>query len=78
MDAEGKLMLEGGGTVILQGDNARVRGPGHCAVLPRPEGDVLVYHFVDADDQGTPHLQIRHLDWGSNGFPVAGLTVDGL
>ena len=78
VDAAGKLMLEGGGTVILQGDNARVRAPGHCAVLQRSEGDLLVYHFIDANDRGAPHLQIRRLDWGANGFPVVGSTVNGL
>ena len=72
VDAAGKLMLEGGGTVILQGDGARVRGPGHCAVLQRAEGDVLVYHFVDAEDHGAPHLQIRHLLWQEDGFPKTG------
>lgn len=77
VDASGKLMLEGGGTVILQGDNARVRGPGHCAVLQRPEGDLLVYHFLDADAGGAPYLQIRKLEWGEDGFPKAGATVDG-
>lgn len=79
VDAAGKLMLEGGGNVILQGDGGRVRGPGHCAVLQRPEaqgGDMLVYHFVDAEDRGAPHLQIRRLKWGENGFPSVGETVD--
>ena len=77
VDAGGKLMLEGGGTVILQGDGARVRGPGHCAVLQRPTGDALVYHFVDAEDRGAPHLQIRRLLWPGDGFPTIGETMDG-
>ena len=70
VDAEGKPMLEGGGTQLLAG-NDRWVGPGGQSILLRPEGDIMVFHAYDAET-GRPALQISTLAW-QNGWPHAAL-----
>ncbi|HEY1986035.1 MAG TPA: arabinan endo-1,5-alpha-L-arabinosidase [Terracidiphilus sp.] len=70
LDAQGKAMLQGGGTELLSA-NARWLGPGGASILLRPEGDVLVFHAYDADT-GRPALQISTLTW-EDGWPHAAL-----
>jgi len=74
MDADGKPMLKGGGTQLLN-PNSRWIGPGGQSVLLRPEGDILVFHAYDAIT-GKPALQISTLTW-ENGWPHAALGTDG-
>ena len=74
VDADGKPMLQGGGTQLLAA-NSRWRGPGGESVLQRPEGDILVYHAYDAVT-GKPALQISTLTW-EKGWPRAALGTDG-
>jgi arabinan endo-1,5-alpha-L-arabinosidase len=66
VDEDGKPMLKGGGTQLLW-PNSRWLGPGGESVLPRPEGDILVFHAYDAVS-GKPALQISSLIW-QNGWP---------
>lgn len=75
LDRDGTPMLEGGGTRVLDGDapdQGPVRGPGHNAVLQRPEGDLLVHHYYDGKASGRPTLQIRELRWTDDGWPEPG------
>jgi arabinan endo-1,5-alpha-L-arabinosidase len=74
LDADGRPMLEGGGTQILW-PNSRWLGPGGESVLQRPEGDIIVYHAYDAAT-GKPALQISTLTW-QNGWPHAALGTTG-
>ena len=74
LDADGKPMLEGGGTQLLA-PNSRWIGPGGESVLQRPEGDVLVFHAYDAVT-GKPALQISTLQW-AGGWPHAALGTAG-
>lgn len=67
-DRGGRLMTEGGGTLVLEGAG-RWRGPGHCAVLQDAGGERLVYHAYDADWRGTPTLRIQPLQWDAEGWP---------
>jgi arabinan endo-1,5-alpha-L-arabinosidase len=71
VDRDGKPMLEGGATMVLQSQGT-VRGPGHCAVLHVADKDFLVHHFYDATNNGIKTLQIRPLTWDKEGWPVAG------
>jgi arabinan endo-1,5-alpha-L-arabinosidase len=68
VDAEGKAMLDGGGTQLLWA-NDRWLGPGGESVLQRPEGDIVVFHAYDAFT-GKPALQISTLTW-KDGWPHA-------
>jgi arabinan endo-1,5-alpha-L-arabinosidase len=74
LDADGKPMLQGGGTQLLA-PNSRWIGPGGESVLQRPEGDILVFHAYDAVT-GKPALQISTLTW-ENGWPHAVLGTAG-
>jgi arabinan endo-1,5-alpha-L-arabinosidase len=74
VDADGKPMLQGGGTRLLTA-NSRWIGPGGESVLLRPEGDILVFHAYDAAT-GKPALQISTLGW-ENEWPQAALGTEG-
>jgi arabinan endo-1,5-alpha-L-arabinosidase len=68
-DRSGRLLMEGGGTLLLEGVG-RWAGPGHCAVLQTKGGDKLVYHAYDAEWRGTPTLRISNLFWDAEGWPT--------
>jgi arabinan endo-1,5-alpha-L-arabinosidase len=72
VDRTGKPLSEGGGTLLLMGDE-RWRGPGHNSVLQTSDGDWLVYHVIDAKapERGRV-LQIRPLEWSKDGWPRVG------
>ncbi len=74
VDADGKPMLEGGGTQLLTA-NSRWLGPGGESILQRPEGDLIVFHAYDAVT-GKPALQISTLTW-QNDWPHAALGTTG-
>jgi hypothetical protein len=67
-------MLQGGGTLVLSSyDN--VRGPGSCAIIAFGDREFLIHHEYDAENGGTPTLQIRQLYWAADGWPVAGEPI---
>jgi len=68
MDRSGKLMMEGGGTLVVSG-KGRWAGPGHCAVLQNKQGDMLVYHAYDTESRAIPTLWIARLFWDQEGWP---------
>jgi arabinan endo-1,5-alpha-L-arabinosidase len=74
VDADGRAMLQGGGTQLLSA-NSRWLGPGGESVLQRPEGDIIVFHAYDAVT-GKPALQISTITW-QNGWPHAELGTTG-
>lgn len=69
LDAAGKPLLEGGGTLVRQGD-ANWYGLGHNAVANFDGRDYLVLHAYDAHDQGQPKLLIEPLTWSAAGWPT--------
>jgi arabinan endo-1,5-alpha-L-arabinosidase len=64
---DGTPMMEGGGTLLLEGDEAW-RGPGHPAVLLGSDADLLVYHAYDGTS-GRPTLRISTMSW-EHGWPT--------
>jgi arabinan endo-1,5-alpha-L-arabinosidase len=68
-DREGKAMFEGGGTLVLKG-NDNWPGVGHNSVYTFNEKDYIVYHAYDASENGKPKLHIRELSWDTDGWPV--------
>ncbi|WP_369407573.1 family 43 glycosylhydrolase, partial [Rhodothermus marinus] len=76
VDHRGVSMLEGGGTLVLQG-YGRIRGPGHNGVFRDGSGRwFLVHHFYDGLDGGRIKMQVRSLLW-RDGWPVVGEAYDG-
>lgn len=70
VDRSGKPMMEGGGTILVEGSGGRWRGPGHCAILQERDGDRLVYHAYDAEARGIPTLRISSIVWDAEGWPT--------
>lgn len=70
VDREGKKLITGGGTPVLQGDKDW-HGVGHNSAYTFDGTDYLVYHGYDAADGGKSKLLIRKLSWESEGWPVA-------
>ena len=68
-DKDGKPMMEGGGTLVLEGAETW-RGPGHMAVLFDKDADRLVFHAYHATT-GRPALQISAMVW-DEGWPRVG------
>ncbi len=74
-DAEGRAMLEGGGTVILE-NSQRWRGPGHNSVLTTAQGQWIVHHTYDIQNLRAQRvLQIRPLTWTEDGWPQVGEPI---
>jgi arabinan endo-1,5-alpha-L-arabinosidase len=67
VDEAGIPMLSGGGTTILA-THGYVIGPGGQTVLRDRGHDLLVYHFYDRRDAGTPRLGLNRLAWDA-GWP---------
>jgi arabinan endo-1,5-alpha-L-arabinosidase len=67
VDRNNVAMTSGGGTEILAGHDA-VHGPGHEAVFPDVDGDILVYHYYA--NSGASFLGINRLGWDAAGWPV--------
>ena len=75
LDREGKPMEQGGGTILLQG-NEEWSGVGHCAVLQDGDTDYLVAHAYIRAENGASRLVLRTITW-ENGWPtVADKAVD--
>lgn len=68
LDATGKPLLEGGGTLVLAG-NADWYGVGHSATVSFDGTDYLVFHAYDAHDKGYSKLQLEPLTWSAAGWP---------
>ncbi|AGP52456.1 arabinan endo-1,5-alpha-L-arabinosidase [Streptomyces rapamycinicus] len=68
-DKSGVNMMNNGGTPVLE-SHGRYIGPGGQSVLSDVDGDLLVYHYYDGQDNGTPKLGVNLLSW-SGGWPTA-------
>ena len=68
-DRDDRPMMEGGGTLVLEGTRAW-RGPGHPAVLFDSNADLLVFHAYEGTT-GRATLRISTLAW-EDGWPRAG------
>ncbi len=69
VDQAGIPMANGGGTIVLQGDE-NWHGVGHNAVATFDGTDYLVFHGYDAHDDGKPKLRIEKLEWDKQGWPI--------
>ncbi|GAA3496955.1 arabinan endo-1,5-alpha-L-arabinosidase [Streptomyces prasinosporus] len=68
-DKNGVAMTDNGGTPVLE-SHGSVIGPGGQSIMKDADGDLIVYHYYDGNDNGTPKLGINLLNW-SSGWPVA-------
>lgn len=70
VDASGKDLFQGGGTLVIEG-NKNWAGVGHNSAYTFDGRDYLVFHAYDSADKGKPKLKIKTIKW-QNGWP----TVD--
>lgn len=67
LDADGKPMLEGGGTLVIEATTENWKGPGHCDILQDESRDYLVFHAYHGQT-GRSELKISSIFW-KNGWP---------
>jgi arabinan endo-1,5-alpha-L-arabinosidase len=67
-DRGGVSMLSGGGTIVLSAHD-NIDGPGGQSILADTDGLILVYHYYDGNNNGTPTLGMNLLSWTSDGWP---------
>jgi len=67
-DRSGKRMDQGGGDLLLAGDD-RFRGPGGQSVFLDGNTYRLVHHVYDTFQNGLPQLKIKDLTWTTDGWP---------
>ncbi len=68
LDKDGKAMAEGGGSLVLQGDE-NYHGLGHSATYTFNGKDYIIYHAYDSKDAGKPKLIISELAWSTDDWP---------
>ena len=68
VDRSGRRLLDGGGTEILA-SHGRVIGPGGQSVMHDVDGELLVYHYYDAEAGGRETLGVNLLGWDAAGWP---------
>lgn len=69
VDRGGVPLLEGGGTLLLEGDE-RFKGPGSSEVFVDGSNRYLVYHAYDVERSGQAVLRISELRFDNEGWPV--------
>ena len=70
VDRSGKLMTDGGGTLVIEAAGPNWRGPGHPAVLQESGGDFLLFHAYNGQT-GRSELKISTIVW-EYGWPRVG------
>jgi arabinan endo-1,5-alpha-L-arabinosidase len=69
-DRNGVPMLEGGGTLLLAGDE-RWRGVGANTIMTTEQRSYNIYHAYDANAAGRATLRIAELVWDEQGWPIS-------
>jgi arabinan endo-1,5-alpha-L-arabinosidase len=67
-DRGGLALTSGGGTIVLSA-HGNINGPGGESLFTDADGDILVYHYYDGNNNGYPALGINVLSWTSDGWP---------
>jgi hypothetical protein len=68
LDRNGVNMLASGGTLFLQ-TTGKYIAPGQIGILDDNGDYYFGYHYLDANDDGTPTFDLEPLSWSSDGWP---------
>ena len=68
LDRDGKPMLEGGGTLLLEGDRKEYEALGHCSAYHFPDGDVFFCHGYSVAKNGASILVQKRIHWTEDGW----------
>ena len=69
LDRDGHDMLQGGGTIVIEGDKQQYEAAGHCAVYHVDGQDVFLCHGYSVERNGAPVLVQRTIHWTTDGWP---------
>ena len=69
LDKDGKSLNEGGGTVLIQG-NENYSGVGHNSAYTFDGKDYIIFHAYDSKQNGRPVLKINQMQWDADLWPV--------
>lgn len=69
LDKEGRDMLLGGGTIILQGDKQEYEAAGHCAAYHLNGEDIFICHGYSVRQNGAALLISRPIAWTADEWP---------
>lgn len=68
LDRGGIDLTQGGGTILLS-SHSNIYGPGGESVMTVNNKTLLVYHYYDGNNSGTPTLGLNYLAFDSSGWP---------
>ncbi|HEV2576822.1 MAG TPA: family 43 glycosylhydrolase [Acidobacteriaceae bacterium] len=68
VDRGGIGLSQGGGTILLS-SHSNIYGPGGQSVMTVNNKPLLVYHYYDGNNNGTPTLGLNYLVFDSSGWP---------
>ncbi|MBO4827173.1 MAG: family 43 glycosylhydrolase [Prevotella sp.] len=68
-DREGRPMLQGGGTLFVEGDKKEFEALGHCAVYHIDNRDIFICHGYSIAHEGASILVSRNIRWTPDGWP---------
>jgi len=69
LDRDGKDMLDGGGTIVIEGDKKDFEAIGHCAAYDVDGKQVYISHGYSLKHKGSAVLVKRDITW-KDGWPV--------
>ena len=69
LDKRSNDMLNGGGTVLLEGDKKQYEATGHCAAYSIDGKDIFICHGDSTEMKGAPVLIQREIRWTDDGWP---------
>jgi arabinan endo-1,5-alpha-L-arabinosidase len=69
LDRNGVNMLSSGGTLFLE-TTGKFIAPGQIGILDENGNSYFGYHYLDANDDGTPTFDLEPLSWTSDGWPA--------
>ncbi len=68
LDRDGKPMLEGGGTLLLEGDKKEYEALGHCSAYSFSDVDVFFCHGYSVAKNGASILVQKRIHWTEDGW----------
>jgi len=69
LDRNGKDMLQGGGTIVIEGDKKDFEAAGHCAAYNFNGDDIFICHGYSTKHNGAAILILRRIEWTADGWP---------
>ena len=70
IDKDGIPMLQGGGSLVIEGDGINYYAIGHNSVYTFNGKDYMFSHGYDVNDRSLPKLLIHNVGWDDEGWPV--------